>query len=94
LLLPPLVLFVLVEDGEPDVAPVVSPLVEVLVDPLVPVDPLVLGEAVVDVSPLLLVLPLGWLMLPELSGLVLLGVWVVDPVAPPVVELEPELLGV
>jgi hypothetical protein len=48
----------------------------------------------VDVSPLLLVLPLGWLMLPELSGLVLLGVWVVDPVAPPVVELEPELLGV
>jgi hypothetical protein len=87
-------LFVLVEDGEPDVAPVVSPLVEVLVDPLVPVDPLVLGEAVVDVSPLLLVLPLGWLMLPELSGLVLLGVWVVDPVAPPVVELEPELLGV
>lgn len=94
MLLPPLVLFVLVEDGEPDVAPVVSPLVEVLVDPLVPVDPLVLGEAVVDVSPLLLVLPLGWLMLPELSGLVLLGVWVVDPVAPPVVELEPELLGV
>jgi hypothetical protein len=56
----------------------------------------VLGEAVeFEVSPLLLVLPLGWLMLPELSGVVLpLGVWLLDPVAPPVVELGVEVLGV
>jgi hypothetical protein len=59
-------------------------------------DPLVLGEAVeFEVSPLELVLPLGWLMLPEFSGVVvLLGVWLVEPVVPPVVELVPEVLGV
>ena len=85
MLLPPLLLFVLVDDVEPAVDAPLSLLVV----------PLVLGEAVeFDVSPLLLVLPLGWLMLPELSGLVLLGVWLVDPVVPPVVELVPEVLGV
>jgi hypothetical protein len=84
-LLLPLVL-VLVEEVEPAVEALLSLLV----------DPLVLGEAVeFEVSPLLLVLPLGWLMLPELSGVVLpLGVWLLDPVAPPVVELGVEVLGV
>jgi hypothetical protein len=83
-LLLPLVL-VLVEEVEPAVEALLSLLV----------DPLVLGEAVeFEVSPLLLVLPLGWLMLPELSGVVLpLGVWLLDPVAPPV-ELGLEVLGV
>ncbi len=59
----------------------------------------VLGEA--EVSPLVLAEPLGWLMLPLLLlGLELfvseeLGVWLAEPVAPPVVELElPEVLGV
>jgi hypothetical protein len=82
-LLLPLVL-VLVEEVEPAVEALLSLLV----------DPLVLGEAVeFEVSPL--VLPLGWLMLPELSGVVLpLGVWLLDPVAPPVVELGVEVLGV
>jgi hypothetical protein len=87
----------LVEDVEPEA--LVLPLPDA--SPLV--DPLVLGEA--EVSPLvlvlplgaLLVLPLGALMLPEFelsAGVLLLGVWLVDPVAPPVVELEPEVLGV
>jgi hypothetical protein len=79
----------LVEDVEPEA--LVLPLPDA--SPLV--DPLVLGEA--EVSPLVLVLPLGALMLPEFelsAGVLLLGVWLVDPVAPPVVELEPEVLGV
>jgi hypothetical protein len=68
----------------------VSPLVEPLAEPL--------GEAdEPEVSPLVLVLPLGALMLPlALPVEEPLGVWLVEPVAPPVVELDPELevLGV
>ena len=61
------------------------------------VEPLVLGEAEEpDVSPLVLALPLGVLMLPLELPVEELGVWLVEPAAPPVVELEPELevLGV
>jgi hypothetical protein len=88
-----LLVFVLVDEVEAGEA-VLSLLVEPLV--LGEADPLVLGEAVeFEVSPLELVLPLGWLMLPELSGVeLLLGVWLVDPVVPPVVELGLEVLGV
>ena len=87
----PLEVFVLVEvedvEALPEVLPEASPLVE----------PLVLGEAEEpEVSPLVLVLPLGWLMLPLLlPEAEPLGVWLVDPIVPPVVELgEDEVLGV
>ena len=80
-------MFVLVDDVVDEVEPAAGGLSLVV--------PLVLGEAVeFEVSPLVLVLPLGWLMLPELSGEVVLGVWLVEPVAPTVVEPVPDVLGV
>ena len=82
-----------------EVEPAADPEASLLAFP--EVDPLVLGEAE-DVSPLMLplALPLGELMLPvePLPEVLLpvLGLELVDPAAPPVVELEPELevLGV
>jgi hypothetical protein len=59
--------------------------------------PLALGEAEASPLALPLALPLGWLMLPLgwlAEPLLELGVELVEPAAPPVVELEPELLGV
>ena len=61
--------------------------------------PLALGEAEVSPLALPLALPLGWLMLPLgwlVEPLLAPGVELVEPAAPPVVELEPELelLGV
>ena len=81
---------VLFDEVEPEADPEASPLPEV--------EPLALGEA--EVSPLVLplALPLGELMLPVdpvPDVLPASGVELVEPAAPPVVEVEePEVLGV
>ena len=97
---PPPLLLLEPEDVLPE-AEVLFDEVEPAADPeaSLEVEPLVLGEAE-DVSPLMLplALPLGELMLPVdplPDVLPVLGVALLEPAAPPVVELEePEVLGV